>query len=233
MNPTLILTMLSILPSMNQPKTTTLYPKLTEYCNEAAQQFHQVSDERRILLDDLAMYIVESRQTGPVTNLTFICTHNSRRSHMAQLWAVAAAKYYGIDNIASFSGGTEVSAFNPRAITALEKAGFRITKTTAGSNPGYEASFGPDDMPLPMFSKKFDHDYNPASDFAAVMVCSDADKNCPFVPGADTRIAIPYDDPKAYDETPEAAIMYDERCRQIAIEMLYTMQQVREKTPGN
>ncbi|MCK4776283.1 MAG: protein-tyrosine-phosphatase, partial [Candidatus Krumholzibacteria bacterium] len=58
-------------------------------------------------------------------------------------------------------------------------------------------------------------------DFCAVMTCSQADKNCPVVVGASMRVAIPYDDPKAFDGTDQEAANYDERCRQISREMLY------------
>ena len=42
-----------------------------------------------------------------------------------------------------------------------------------------------------------------------------------MVLGAAERIAITYEDPKAFDGTDREAEAYDERCRQIAREMLY------------
>ena len=58
------------------------------------------------------------------------------------------------------------------------------------------------------------------------MSCSQADRNCPLVPGCAARIALPYDDPKDFDGTDREAAMYDERCRQIAREMLFVFSQV-------
>tara|TARA_B110000037_G_C16974183_1_gene446315 strand:+ start:82 stop:528 length:447 start_codon:yes stop_codon:yes gene_type:complete len=145
---------------------------------------------------------------------------------MAQLWAAAAAEYYGIKSIQSFSGGTEATAFNKNAIDAMERAGFQITMTHKGNNPIYEAMYSKNSETHKMWSKKFDDSLNPSENFAAVMVCSDADQNCPFVPGA-TRISMPFDDPKAFDGTNIESAKYDERCNQIAIEILYVMHQVK------
>jgi arsenate reductase len=71
------------------------------------------------------------------------------------------------------------------------------------------------------FSKTFDDPFNPDKNFAAIMTCSDADENCPFVPGTEFRLALTYKDPKEADDSPEEASRYDERVRQIGREILY------------
>ena len=76
------------------------------------------------------------------------------------------------------------------------------------------------------FSKKFDHSINPNRDFAAIMTCSEADKNCPFIPGAALRIPIRYQDPKVYDGTPQASEQYEATAQLIAKEMLYVFSQI-------
>ena len=48
-----------------------------------------------------------------------------------------------------------------------------------------------------------------------------------FVEGADFRMALPFEDPKKFDNTPVERDQYDERCRQIARECFYIMSQVR------
>ncbi len=203
-----------------------IYPKLAKYCADAVNSFNDISDERKIILNDLASYTLNSIKSQEVVNLNFICTHNSRRSHMAQLWAAAAAEYYGIKSIQSFSGGTEATAFNKNAIDAMERAGFQIIMTHKGNNPVYEAMCSTNSEAHKMWSKKFDDPLNPSEHFAAVMVCSDADENCPFIPGA-TRISMPFDDPKAFDGNPSESAKYDGRCFQIATEILYVMHQVK------
>ncbi|MEM8713961.1 MAG: protein-tyrosine-phosphatase, partial [Planctomycetota bacterium] len=165
----------------------------------------------------------------------FICTHNSRRSHLSQLWAKVAASYYGHEAIETFSGGTEATAFNPRAVASMKRAGFRIDVRDDG-NPGNDAAnpiYAVSGLPLrtqqSCFSKTFDAASNPQRGFIAVMTCSDADEACPFVPGAATRFAIPYADPKAFDGSERESAAYDERCCQIAREMLYALSAARSR----
>jgi protein-tyrosine phosphatase/arsenate reductase len=204
-----------------------------DYLAKRRGELDRLSAKRKALLDGLTRYVRRRRAVSEPTRLVFICTHNSRRSHLAQLWAAAAADLHGVD-IAVYSGGTEETAFNPRAVSAMERAGFRIERVTEGGNPTYHAWFSDDRPPIACFSKKYDHAANPDRGFAAVMVCGEADAACPIVAGADARFAIPYDDPKAADGTLEESAVYDERCAQIAREMLYVMSRVEEGvSPGS
>lgn len=202
-----------------------LHPALREYVEEVLEGFDSIPEERRRELRKLALFVRTKQSSNEPANLTYICTHNSRRSHMSQLWAATAAAWYGVKDVGTFSGGTETTAFNPRAVASLERAGF-VTENPGGENPHYRVTYGPDAPVMECFSKKYDDPPNPAGGFAAVMTCSQADKNCPVVMGAALRIAIPYEDPKAADETPEEAQRYDERCKQIATEMFYLFSQV-------
>jgi arsenate reductase len=169
----------------------------------------------------LAAYIREKRAAGLPVKLIFICTHNSRRSHFGQVWAQIAAHYFGVAPVDCFSGGTETTACNPRTVAALERAGLEAQPVTAGDNPVYLLRYADGANPLAAFSKVYDQAPNPRKDFAAVMTCSQAEENCPFVPGAEKRFSITYDDPKVSDHTPGETAAYDARCRQIAGEMLY------------
>ena len=76
---------------------------------------------------------------------------------------------------------------------------------------------------MSLFSKTYDSPPNPKDGFAAIMVCTEADAECPFVPGAEARFAIPFDDPKAFDSTARETAEYDETVRQIGLEMFYAM----------
>ena len=198
-----------------------LLQDISNYIHSVEADFDQIPEERKKKLQNLTSYLQESKSANEPINLIFICTHNSRRSHMGQLWALAATYYYGIDNINCFSGGTEATAFNPRSVKALCKAGFEIEQTGTGSNPVYLVKYERHMEPVKVFSKKIEDDPNPTEDFIAVMTCSDADAACPIVPGATKRFAITYKDPKEADDTPEEETRYDERCRQIATEMFY------------
>lgn len=203
---------------------------LRAYLVDRMSEVSEVPEERRRALDRLADWIVGQKAKTSGADLTFICTHNSRRSHMSQIWAQVAAAAYGVEGIRTFSGGTEATAFNPRAVAALRRAGLSI-KDGEGDNPIYEVSYGPSSKPMKAFSKVFGHDANPSKGFAAVMTCSQADAGCPFVPGAAYRVSVPYEDPKAFDGTPREAEMYDTRARQIAAEMFYLFGRVRAEMP--
>ncbi len=208
--------------------TNLFFPVLQQYIDSLPAQFDDIPQQRRQLLQPLADYIRKKRQAGEPIRLIVICTHNSRRSHMGQLWLQAAARYYGIADLTTFSGGTEATAFNPRAIAAMQRAGFEVTQKTTGDNPTYWVRMYPDDEGQLLFSKKYDEMPNPTEDFAAVMVCSEADAGCPFVPGAELRVAIPFDDPKDFDGTPEEMLAYSERCRQMACAFFYGVHFSRE-----
>jgi len=204
-----------------------MYKDVHDYLAEREKEFDQIPLERRALLKKLADFARSRQDKKQPARFLFICTHNSRRSHLGQVWTAAAAAYYGLPAPSVHSGGTEATAFNARAVAALERAGMKIEKTTADDNPVYHVRFSTDGPVLTAFSKVFSHAPNPTRDYCAVMVCSSADEACPNVPGAALRIAIPYEDPKQADGTPSEAKAYDERCRQIAREMLYAQSLIR------
>jgi len=194
---------------------------------ELTKEFDQIWSERKEILQELSLFIQNKANANQPVYLNFICTHNSRRSHLAQLWAQAAAYYYDISNVHCFSGGTEATAFNPRAVKAMQNAGFQIRIVKEGDNPVYEVCFALDAKPVIAFSKKYDDPFNHNTDFAAIMTCSHADENCPMVLGASKRIAITYNDPKDFDGTSQETAKYKERVLQIGREILFTFSQVK------
>jgi protein-tyrosine-phosphatase len=201
-----------------------MYTNLEKYIGRLEGSFSLIGEERKALLRKISDYISTKRERSETVKLNFICTHNSRRSHLAQLWAGLAAYHYKLENIETYSGGTEATAFNPRAVAAIERAGFKVVNP-GGENPKYEVHFENEQEPFICFSKTFDTPFNPNSGFAAIMTCSDADENCPFVPGTEFRASVTYRDPKESDGTNEEEQTYDERCFQIATEMFYMMSQ--------
>ncbi|MDR7130920.1 arsenate reductase [Algoriphagus sp. 4150] len=202
-----------------------LLPRLSETV-EKARSF-PISDERKEVLQVLIDYIQEKVKAGEELNLNFICTHNSRRSQFSQIWAQTAADYFGIP-ADCYSGGVEVTEFNGRAVESIKRSGFRVAKK-GSENPVYFIFHSDEAEPISAFSKLFDDPINKAQRFAAVMTCSHADENCPFIPGTENRIPVRYEDPKKYDGTPEEASRYDERSLQIASEMFYVFGQVNNQ----
>lgn len=185
----------------------------------------QVPEGRQKVLRPLINFIQKKKDQQEKIQLNFICTHNSRRSQLGQVWAKAISEYYGIKT-ECFSGGTEATAFFSQAINSLKKAGFKI-ETETGENPEYKVFFSEEHPPLSCYSKKYDHLENPSENFAAILTCSHADENCPFISGCEVRVPLDYEDPKKYDNTAEAAFRYDERSNQIAGEMIYVFKNIK------
>ena len=196
---------------------------LSKYCERAIANAASISAERKELLNQLVGYIENTRRDGKTPQLNFICTHNSRRSHLAQVWAFTAAYYYKV-SVSTFSGGTEATAFNSSAVSAIKSAGFMVD-ALGSVNPKYTISIN-SSTHYTVWSKTFDDSFNPKENFAAVMTCSEADENCPVIPGATARISLRYEDPKQFDGTSEEQVRYEERSFQIATEMFYVFGQL-------
>jgi len=203
--------------------TTLFFPALQKTIDEL--DFNTISSERKAELKELMDYIQEQHHQNSLIKLNFICTHNSRRSQMSQIWAKTAASYFRL-NVQCFSGGTEVTAFNERAVEAMVRAGFQVKKE-GKENPKYSIYYSSQQPCITAFSKLYNDQSNPSADFATIMTCAHADENCPFIPGAAVRIPLRYEDPKAFDDTPLEAEKYDERSKQIATEMFYIFSKIK------
>ncbi|MBM3262777.1 MAG: protein-tyrosine-phosphatase [candidate division Zixibacteria bacterium] len=200
---------------------SSFYPGLAGYIETSIEDFPIISNERRHALNRIAAYVDACVKTGKNARLTFVCTHNSRRSQMAQIWAHTAAVWYGVPQVHTFSGGSEVTAFDVRAIRALVRAGFRIDQESRDNNSIFWVKSGPDRIPVEAFSKLYNDPVNPSEDFCAVMTCTEADRTCPMPPGAVGRVVVPYRDPKWHDDLPDEIRRYDDCCRQISAEMFW------------
>jgi arsenate reductase len=71
-------------------------------------------------------------------------------------------------------------------------------------------------------------DFNPKSNFGAIMTCNNADEGCPMVFGAEARFPIKFDDPKAFDGTDLMNEKYAERSLQIASELFFVFSQIKK-----
>lgn len=199
-----------------------MYPQLLAFITSL--DVDTISLTRKEILAPIIAYVQSKREAAETPQLNFICTHNSRRSQLSQVWAKTLAAHYQIP-IASYSGGVEVTAFHPNAVSCLERAGFSIEKPK-GENPVYRLFYTEDQEPILAFSKMYDDATNPDKQFAALMTCSHADENCPFIIGAEKRIPMTYEDPKIADGTPAESETYDLRSQQIATEMKYIFSSV-------
>ena len=209
---------------------TPIFISLQKLCDQLVSEFESIPSERKAKLDSLSDYFAKKYQQEETPQATVICTHNSRRSHMGQLWLNVAAAYYDLPDVETFSGGTAITAFNPRAVKALQDLGFHIsTEDPTQDNPVYHVRWNDTMTPYPAFSKRYDDPPKPAENFAAIMVCTSADEGCPIVHGSDFRLALPFNDPKAFDDTPLAAAKYEERSRDIGRECLYVFSRIKNR----
>ncbi|WP_090166059.1 low molecular weight phosphatase family protein [Neolewinella agarilytica] len=156
--------------------------------------------------------------------LNFICTHNSRRSQIAQIWATVAAACYGKDELTAYSGGTEATALHPNVVHALQEIGFRVEQD-GDHNPKYSIYFSEQYPPLICWSKVYDDPANLTDSFIAVMVCAEADVGCPFIPSARKRIPLRYKDPKYTDGTPDESATYVRTALEIGAEIFSFFQE--------
>lgn len=204
---------------------------IQEYIHKALQNFDAISEERKKTLERISQFVQTRIDAGQMAELIYVCTHNSRRSHLGQIWGKTASAYFGISLVNTYSAGTEVTAFNPNAIRAVERAGFRVSKTIGDKNPRYEVYFDEDQDPIVCFSKTYEDASIPKEHLCAIMTCTEADGNCPFITGTELRVSCPYVDPKAFDGTPQQDEKYAERCFQIATECLYVFSTVKTVRP--
>ncbi len=197
------------------------------FAEHITKQFAQIPNDRKEKLTSLVNYVREKHQLKEDISLVFICTHNSRRSQFGQVLSALAAEHYQIPEIHTFSAGTEETAFHPNAIEALKTIGFKVEQLDQSTNPHYRVNVS-ESVHSDCFSKFISHESLPKNQFAAIMTCSDAEQNCPFVPGAEKRIGITYEDPKASDGTELQSAKYLERATQIATELFYVFSQLNK-----
>ncbi|MDT0605872.1 protein-tyrosine-phosphatase [Croceitalea sp. F388] len=196
-----------------------MYPKIEQTVQSL--NIDSISVERKEVLLGLVDYLKTKIRNNEAINLNFICTHNSRRSHLSQIWAQVIANYLGINNISCYSGGTEATAMFPKVGETLSNQGFKILKLSDAQNPVYAIKFSEKEHPVICFSKTYDDTFNPTSGFGAIMTCDSANEACPMVMGAENRFPITYEDPKKFDDTPQQTEKYLERSIQIATELYF------------
>jgi protein-tyrosine-phosphatase len=179
-----------------------------------------ISASRKKILDQIINAIKEKLKTEKPVQLMFVCTHNSRRSQFGQIWSILLADHYGVD-FEVYSGGTEVTKVYPAVIHVFQQLGVKLNPS---ENQRYNLSVGGKNTPI--YSKRYDDHNNPKQDFIAIMTCSEARDNCPFISGCDLRIALPYEDPKEYDVSAKEKSAYENTSNQIARELIYVFEEV-------
>ena len=206
------------------PITHNIFPEIEKIIKSLDTQV--ISNKRKIVLQPLVDFIQLKVSKKQDIRLNFICTHNSRRSHLCQIWAQTIANYFSVKNVFCYSGGTEATALFPMVARTLQNSGFKISIISENNNSIYSIKYSNNEHPIIGFSKNLEDAFNPKSEFAAILTCSQADGNCPFISGAEKRIPITFEDPKAFDNTPQQVEKYNQRSLQIATELFYIFSQI-------
>lgn len=186
-----------------------------------------ISAERLAFLKPLVDYIQQKKEANEPIRLNFICTHNSRRSHLSQIWAQTMAYHLGVQNVFCYSGGTEATAMYPKVAETLQNQGFQIQQLAGTENPVYAVKFAQNEAAIICFSKTYQNEFNPDSQYGAILTCNNADEGCPVVIGAEARFPVKYNDPKAFDNTDLQTEKYAERSLEIAQEMWWVFGQIQ------
>ncbi|MFY7989274.1 MAG: hypothetical protein ACOVO3_00990 [Fluviicola sp.] len=202
-----------------------LFVAIAQLCRELSQEFDRINDDRKALLDQERAFVQEKHDRSETAQLVYVCTHNSRRSHIGQIAGAVAAAFYDIEDIETFSAGTEATAIHENTLKALETIGFQLSTLESGANPVIRVGFGTTEHSI-CFSKTIDDKSLPQSDFAALMTCDHADENCPFIPGCALRLPLRYEDPKKADGTSEMLQVYTDKVREILREQLYVFSKI-------
>ncbi|UII35039.1 protein-tyrosine-phosphatase [Fulvivirga ulvae] len=202
-----------------------LIPAISEFLGQL--DISSITEHRKSELQPLINTIQEKVDKHQAVNLNFICTHNSRRSQLCQVWAETIAWIKGVPMVRAYSGGTEPSEFHQNAIKALEDCGFLITRKEDRAVPVYFFFYSYEAEAIPCFSKIYNDPINCRAAFTAVMTCSDAEEKCPHIAEAESRVSVIYEDPKHADGTSEEATVYAHRNKQIATEMLYVFSMIK------
>ena len=223
--PKLLLVVLQI-QAVVKLNNTTMFQNLNTTIESISKT--TIAEERKVVLQPLIDFIQTKVDTQQSIRLNFICTHNSRRSHLSQIWAQTMAFHFGIRNIFCYSGGTEATAMFPKVGETLTNQGFQIKQLSSENNPVYAVKYDENEEAIVCFSKTFDDAFNPNSEFAAIMTCSSADAGCPFISGAEKRLPIRYDDPKAFDGTEQMNEKYAERSLEIASELYFVFSKIKK-----
>ena len=169
-------------------------------------------------LDDIILRDYQKRRVKKISEelrgeinscnkIVFICTHNSRRSQLCEVWGSILSKRFNLD-LSFFSAGTEKTEVCGEAIKSLERAGMDFT--IVGNNILIQNK-------IELHSKTLDEIKE--DEFISLITCSDAEKNCPIDPRSKKNIKLFYDDPKKYDGTKEESDEYDKTCKLIASEL--------------
>ena len=99
-------------------RKSTLFTDIEQVINSL--DIAKIHQDRTEILQHLIDYIQSKVDLKETVRINFICTHNSRRSHLSQVWAQTMATYFGIETMrpASARPNTPACRYSPRRVAA-------------------------------------------------------------------------------------------------------------------
>jgi len=195
-------------------------PNLDKYCKQIIkEQFRTISSERKIMLEDIARQLVRKKY------ILFACKTNSRRTVMLQVWAQTSLYYYGIFGKSAFSVGDTVTGVYEGVLSELSKSGFYCTKQKNTSPNQYVISIS-EEYPVNLLSSKNEIGSIDTAKGVIVSICSANEQS--EIGTIQGHINLPYQSPQPYEKTAKEKGKYRTLNHQIAAEMLYVAEKVKE-----
>ena len=187
----------------------------------------RVDPTRRPALRSCAAAIARQLDARGEVSVVAVCTHNSRRSQLAEVWLAVASAAAGLGGVSVCSGGSDPVAVAPGAIAVLRERGFRVEADTADANPRLRVRGHGIEREL--YAKPLGEAVAgvPLRGGVALMVCAAADAACPPVPQVGYRARLPFADPRHADGTPGEAAAYRAASDRIEAEMRWLVRESR------
>ena len=170
------------------------------------------NQKRKKRLDNIASVINEN--LNKTRSIVFLCTHNSRRSQICEVWGKVFAEIYR-KKININSAGAFKTVVHSQVYESIVKCGLIV-------NNKKEIFF--DKKKFKLNSKTTDS--ITMKNFIAVMTCSDAEKSCPHDPKSIRNIKMFFNDPRIYDETDKMSREYLKTTTYIAEELNYIFKNI-------
>tara|TARA_Y100001949_G_C15986510_1_gene330879 strand:+ start:2001 stop:2567 length:567 start_codon:yes stop_codon:yes gene_type:complete len=170
------------------------------------------NQKRKKRLDNIASVINEN--LNKTRSIVFLCTHNSRRSQICEVWGKVFAEIYR-KKININSAGAFKTVVHSQVYESIVKCGLVVDNKK-------EIFF--DKKKFKLNSKTIDS--LTMKNFIAVMTCSNAEKSCPNDPRSIRNIKMFFNDPRIYDETDKMSREYLNTTIYIAEELNYIFKNI-------
>lgn len=193
--------------------------KLDKYCKQVIQSYRTIPDERKQVLDLIAIDLVGKRY------VIFTCKTNSRRTVLLQVWAQTGFYYFGLVDRNAFSIGDTVTPVYSGVANVLSDVGFYVSRLANADPDGYMISISKD-FPESIVSSKSVVGTIDTTIGIVVNICEEREPT--GIAAKYSTFHLPYSSPTPYEKTVREKLKYKQLNHRIAVEMLYLTYRIRE-----